>query len=55
VRSSFVVPAGVSGLPATPHYTDQLEHWRTHRRIPAWMTEDDVKENAVSVLELVPG
>jgi penicillin amidase len=54
-RGSYVVPGGVSGLAGTPHYADQLEHWRTHQRIPAWMSEADVKANAVSELALVPG
>jgi penicillin amidase len=53
-RGSYVVPGGVSGLAGTPHYADQLEHWRTHQRIPAWMSEADVKANAVSELALVP-
>jgi penicillin amidase len=53
-RGSFVVPGGVSGLPGTAHYADQLEHWRTHQRIPAWMTEADVKANAVHELTLAP-
>lgn len=54
-RGTFVVPAGVSGLPGTPHYTDQLEHWRVHERVPAWMTDSDVKANAAHTLELAPG
>ncbi len=53
-RGTYVVPAGVSGLPGTPHYSDQLEHWRVHERVPAWMTEQDVKANAAHTLELAP-
>jgi acyl-homoserine lactone acylase PvdQ len=49
-----VVPGGVSGLPGTPHYADQLELWRTHRRIPMHYTEADVQAAAVHVLTLVP-
>jgi penicillin amidase len=33
-QASYVVPAGVSGLPGTAHFADQLEHWRRHERIP---------------------
>ena len=54
-RGTYIVPAGVSGLPGTPHYSDQLEHWRVHERVPAWMTEADVKANAAHTLELKPG
>ncbi len=53
-HGSFVVPGGVSGLPGTPHYADQLELWRSHRRIPMHYTEADVQAAAVHTLTLLP-
>jgi penicillin amidase len=54
-RASFVVPTGVSGQPGTPHYGDQVEHWRKHERIAAWLNEDDVLAAAEHELTLRPG
>ncbi|MGH2604065.1 MAG: penicillin acylase family protein, partial [Dehalococcoidia bacterium] len=54
-HGSFVVPAGVSGLPGTPHAADQIEAWRTHQRIPMHYTEVDVEANAQQTLRLTPG
>ena len=51
---SYVVPAGVSGLPATPHYADQLERWRAHQRIPMHYAEEAVAANARQTLTLTP-
>jgi penicillin amidase len=51
-HASFVIPGGASGLPGTEHYGDQLEHWRTHRRIPAHYTQQDVTAAAVETLTL---
>lgn len=53
-HGSFVIPGGVSGLPGTAHYSDQLEHWRTHTRVPMRYREEDVRANAVSELRLRP-
>jgi penicillin amidase len=53
-HASFVVPGGVCGLPGTEHDEDQLETWRTHRRIPAHHTEGDVAAAAVHTLTLQP-
>ncbi|MBI3974374.1 MAG: penicillin acylase family protein [Chloroflexi bacterium] len=52
--SSYVVPGGVSGEPGTSHFTDQLERWRTHQRIPMHYGEVDVRAAAVRALELKP-
>ncbi len=52
VHGSFVVPAGVSGQPGTPHFADQLELWREHRRIPMHFTEADVAASARHTLTL---
>jgi penicillin G amidase len=32
-HASYVIPGGVSGDPASPHWQDQLEYWHRHRRI----------------------
>jgi penicillin amidase len=40
-KGSYVVPGGVSGLPGTPHYADQLDLWRTHQRIPMQAANQD--------------
>jgi penicillin amidase len=51
---SFVVPGGVSGDPDSEHYADQLEAWRTHRRVPMHYRPEDVRAAAVSVQTLTP-
>ncbi len=53
-HASFVVPGGVSGLPGTEHAGDQLEHWRTHRRIAAHYAEAEVAAATVHTLVLAP-
>ncbi|MGI8915487.1 MAG: penicillin acylase family protein [Chloroflexota bacterium] len=52
--STFVIPGGASGLPGTPHFADQLEPWRAHRRVPMWYREEDVAAAAVHTLTLRP-
>ncbi|HVG97177.1 MAG TPA: penicillin acylase family protein [Chloroflexota bacterium] len=51
----FVVPGGVSGDPDSAHYADQLEAWRTHRRVPMHYRPEDVRAAAVTVQTLTPG
>jgi penicillin G amidase len=41
--ASYIVPGGVSGLPATPHYADQLAHWRDHERVPMFPSKGDIR------------
>jgi penicillin amidase len=53
-HATFVVPGGVSGLPGTAHYADQLELWRRHERIPMHYAEGDVQKAAVHTLTLMP-
>jgi penicillin G amidase len=53
-NATFVVPGGVCGLPGTPHYTDQLDLWRTHQRIPMHYVEADVRRAATQTLTLTP-
>ncbi|HEX2035504.1 MAG TPA: penicillin acylase family protein, partial [Chloroflexota bacterium] len=51
-HSSFVIPGGVSGVPGSAHFDDQLEHWRTHRRIPMHVREAEVEAATVETLSL---
>lgn len=53
-HGSFVIPGGASGLPGTEHASDQLEHWRTHQRIPMWLNDADVEAAATHSLTLRP-
>jgi acyl-homoserine lactone acylase PvdQ len=54
-RTTNVVPGGVSGVPGGRHAHDQLEYWRTHRRIPAPYALADVEAQVGSTLVLTPG
>ena len=54
VRATNVVPGGVSGILGGRHAHDQLERWRTHRRIPAPFAPTDVAAAAESTLQLLP-
>ncbi len=51
----WVIPAGSSGKSGTPHFADQLPEWHAHRLVPMYFSSQQVKENAVSRLELYPG
>jgi penicillin amidase len=53
-HSSYAIPGGVSGVPASPHYADQLDLWRTHQRIPMRYTPAEVQHAAVDTLTLTP-
>ncbi len=50
--ASWIVPAGVSGDPGSPHYADQLPLWRDHQRVPMLRTQ--AREQAEVALELRP-
>jgi penicillin amidase len=52
--ASWVIPGGASGIPGSPHYADQQEHWRTHRRVPMHIRPEDARAAARSTLTLVP-
>lgn len=52
--ATWIVPGGVSGLPATPHYADQLESWRQHQRIPMTFSESALKADTIQALTLLP-
>lgn len=50
--ASYVIPGGSSANPWSPHYSDQLELWRTHQRIPMYYRPGDVEAAAVDVAAL---
>ncbi|MDA0350864.1 MAG: penicillin acylase family protein [Chloroflexi bacterium] len=53
-RATWITPGGTSGLPGTPHYADQAESWRTHRRAPMHLRASDVTRAAETTLVLEP-
>ncbi len=52
--ASFIVPGGASGDSASPHFADQLEHWRTHQRIPMNREPAQVAASTIPWVELNP-
>ncbi|MDX6596032.1 MAG: penicillin amidase, partial [Solirubrobacterales bacterium] len=54
-RSVTVLPAGVSGNPASPHWNDQTPLWASGGTHPAPVTRPAVEAAAVSALRLLPG
>ena len=53
-HAEWIVPAGVSALPDTPHYVDQLERWRVHERAPMPYADADIEAVTRHRLELRP-
>ncbi len=53
-HTTGIIPGGASGLPGTPHYTDQVERWRSAERIPMPYTPEDVAAVAAHTLVLRP-
>jgi len=53
-HASFVIPGGVSGVPSSPHYQDQLESWRTRTRIPMHYAPQAVQTAAVETMTFRP-
>lgn len=53
-HATWITPSGASGLPGTPHYADQAEAWRTHRRAPMDLLAKDVAQAAEQRLVLEP-
>ena len=49
-----VIPAGVAGHPADPHYTDQLALFLAGETIPMPWTREAVEKATVSTLLLEP-
>jgi penicillin amidase len=54
LEASWIVPAGASGHPASPHYADQLESWQGHERIPMHLDPSAAKAAAEHTLTLTP-
>jgi penicillin amidase len=50
-----VLPTGVSGNPASPHWNDQSELWLAGELHPLPFTRPAVEAAAVAALRLVPG
>jgi len=43
----WVIPGGASGIPESPHYSDQLELWADHKLVPMHHGVDSVRTAAV--------
>ena len=54
-RSVGVMPAGVSGNPASAHWSDQNERWRAGDPHPLPFTDEAVDAATVGDLRLLPG
>jgi penicillin amidase len=54
-RSVGVLPAGVSGNPASPHWNDQFPLWIAGEHHPMPFTRPAVEAAAVATLRLLPG
>jgi penicillin amidase len=54
-RSVGVLPAGVSGNPASDHWNDQAEMWQQGGAHPLPFTEAAVARATVPSVRLVPG
>jgi penicillin amidase len=54
-RSIGVLPAGVSGNPASPHWSDQFPLWIAGEHHPLPFTRPAVEAAAVATLRLLPG
>jgi penicillin amidase len=54
-RSMGVLPTGVSGNPASPHWNDQADLWLAGELHPLPFTRPAVEAAAVAALRLVPG
>ena len=50
LRSRFVVVPGQAGNPASPHYRDQIEPWRTAQAIRSAESEEEMEEWPLLVL-----
>ena len=54
IRSSFVIVPGQAGNPASLHYRDQVEPWRTGGTIPSAESEEELKVWPLLVLAARP-
>jgi penicillin amidase len=53
-NSLWIQSTGQSGHPASPHYRDLIEKWRTIQYDPMLWGPESVKKAAVSTLVLQP-
>jgi len=53
-RAQSVLPAGQSGIPASPHYADQFALWRNGQYHPLLMDREDLAPLTVGRLVLQP-
>ena len=53
--SRFVLPAGQSGNPLSPHYDDLFPLWQRGEGVPIAWTPEEVRAATRDTLELVPG
>ncbi len=54
-NSRFVLPAGQSGNPFSPHYSDLFGLWQRGEGVPIAWTTEEVVQATVATLELIPG
>jgi penicillin G amidase len=54
-QSRFVLPAGQSGNPLSPHYGDLFALWQRGEGVPIAWTAEEVLQATVDTLELTPG
>jgi penicillin G amidase len=54
-RSVGVLPTGISGNPASPHWDDQFPLWIAGEHHPLPFTRPAVERAAVATLRLLPG
>ena len=47
-----VMPFGTSGRRSSPHFFDQAELYSTQKLKPAWFSDEEVEQHAVSTLKL---
>jgi penicillin amidase len=44
----WIIPGGASGIPGSPHYSDQLDLWANHELIPMHHGLDAARNAAVT-------
>ena len=51
-QSAWIVPLGVSGVPDSPHYSDQERVWSQHQLAPMWYSAASIRRHARHALIL---